>query len=73
MAARDRVGREDGLLLCPEGAATYVAWENALAEGLVSKDDRIVLFNTATGLKYPLPEVTERIDQNLPFDASRFK
>ena len=73
MAARDRIGRQDGLLLCPEGAATYVAWENALAEGLVSKDDRIVLFNTATGLKYPLPEVTERIDQNLPFDASRFK
>ena len=73
MAARDRIGRQDGLLLCPEGAATYVAWENALAEGLVSKDERIVLFNTATGLKYPLPEVTERIDQNLPFDASRFK
>jgi len=73
MQARDRLGQDDGLLLCPEGAATFVAWENALSEGLVSKDDSVVLFNTATGLKYPLPEVTETIDMYAPFDARRFK
>ena len=72
MEARDRIGREDGLLLCPEGAATFVAWEQALEQGLVSKDDRVILFNTATGLKYPMPEVTERIDKDAPFDASLF-
>lgn len=71
--ARDRVGREDGLLLCPEGAATFAAYEQALEQGLVSKKDRVVLFNTATGLKYPMPEVTEHIDKDAPFDASRFR
>ena len=73
MQALDRLGQDDGLLLCPEGAATFVAWENALSEGLVSKDESVVLFNTATGLKYPLPEVTETIDMYAPFDARRFK
>lgn len=73
MDARDRVGREDGLLLCPEGAATLAAYEQALKQGLVSKSDRVVLFNTATGLKYPMPEVTERINKDAPFDASRFR
>ena len=72
MDARDRIGRKDGLLLCPEGAATFAAWEQALEQGLVSKDDSVVLFNTATGLKYPMPEVTERIDKDAPFDASLF-
>jgi len=73
LEARDRVGREDGLLLCPEGAATFTAYEQALEQGLVSKSDRVVLFNTATGLKYPLPEVTDRIDKDAVFDASRFR
>ena len=73
MEARDRIGRQDGLLLCPEGAATFAAYEQALEQGLVSKQDKVVLFNTATGLKYPMPEVTERIDKNATFDASRFR
>ena len=47
--------REDGLLLCPEGAATLAAWREALAQGLVGPDERAVLFNCASGLKYPLP------------------
>ncbi|MBC7158263.1 MAG: threonine synthase, partial [Rhodobacteraceae bacterium] len=72
MAARDRVAAEDGLLLCPEGAATAAACARALAEGLISKDDRVVLWNCATGLKYPLPPVTGRIDRNLPVDYAAF-
>ena len=72
MATVERIGREDGLLHCPEGAAAFAAWEQALEQGLVSKDNRLVLFNTATGLKYPMPEVTERIDKDAPFDASLF-
>ncbi|MEX2151437.1 MAG: threonine synthase [Steroidobacteraceae bacterium] len=46
----------DGLLLCPEGAATYAAWKTALASGDVSPDESVVLFNCASGLKYPLPK-----------------
>lgn len=56
MEAWQEVGREEGLLLCPEGAATYAAYKAALAEGRVSASDRVVLFNCATGLKYPMPE-----------------
>jgi len=50
------VACDEGLLLCPEGAATYAAYKQALADGRVGADDRVVLFNCATGLKYPMPE-----------------
>ena len=50
------VAAEEGLLLCPEGAATYAAYKQALAEGRVRPDERVVLFNCASGLKYPMPE-----------------
>jgi threonine synthase len=50
------VAGEEGLLLCPEGAATYAAYKQALADGRVGADDRVVLFNCATGLKYPMPD-----------------
>ena len=49
--------RGDGLLLCPEGGATVAAWRKALAAGLVGPEERIVLFNCASGLKYPMPAV----------------
>ena len=55
LAARDRTAKEDGLLLCPEGAATLAACARARAQGLVGPEDRVVLFNCASGLKYPLP------------------
>lgn len=54
-SGREDVARSEGLLLCPEGAATYAAYRDALADGRVSKQDRVVLFNCATGLKYPMP------------------
>ena len=50
------VAGEEGLLLCPEGAATYAAYKQALADGRVAAGERAVLFNCATGLKYPMPE-----------------
>jgi threonine synthase len=55
LAARDELARTEGLLTCPEGAATYAAYKAALADGRISRTDRVVLFNCATGLKYPLP------------------
>jgi threonine synthase len=49
------VARREGLLLCPEGAATYAAWKAALAAGQVGPEETALLFNCASGLKYPLP------------------
>jgi len=63
VAARDRIAREDGLLLCPEGAATAAAWEVAVDTGLIEDTDRCVLFNCATGLKYPMPEANATLDR----------
>ena len=68
MAARDRIAREDGLLLCPEGAATAAAWEVAVDTGLVEDTDRCVLFNCATGLKYPMPDANASLDRFAPID-----
>jgi threonine synthase len=61
MTAWREVAAEEGLLLCPEGAATYAAYKEALAEGRVRPDERVVLFNCATGLKYPMPEAGTRL------------
>lgn len=62
------VAREEGFLLCPEGAATYAAYRAALADGRVGRDERAVLFNCATGLKYPLPPVARTLDRFGPID-----
>ena len=64
MSTRDRVAKIDGCFLCPEGAATMSAYEKSLSSKLISKDDKVVLFNCATGLKYPLPTVTNKLDKN---------
>ena len=60
--AVDDAGRKDGLLLCPEGGAALAAYRKARAEGLVSGDDRVLLFNCATGLKYPLADRSVTLD-----------
>src|SRR3974390_545884 len=71
-AALNEVAREEGLLLCPEGAATYAAYEQSLADGRVSKSDRVMLFNCATSLKYPLPPVPRTLDRFQPLDYAMF-
>ncbi len=68
IAARDRAAREAGLLLCPEGAATWAAYQQALADGRVGRGDRTVLFNCATGLKYPMPEAGVALDRHQAID-----
>lgn len=71
-AALDEVAQRTGFLLCPEGAATYAAWKNALASGLISSSERCVLFNCAIGLKYPLPPADQFLDCTQPIDYSRW-
>ena len=51
----DSVGlmaRSEGLFACPEGAATLAALRRMVEEGGVDRDERVVLFNTGSGLKY---------------------
>ena len=67
-AALDAVARAEGLLLCPEGAATYAAYQQSLAEGRIKRTDRVVLFNCASGLKYPMPPVRRTLDRLKPID-----
>ena len=57
--AMRRFGRTEGIDACPEGASTLVGLEMLLAGGTIQPDERIVLFNTGTGLKHPelRPEV----------------
>jgi threonine synthase len=66
-SARQHVGSQDGLLLSPEGAATYAAYLRAAASGKLRATERVVLFNCASGLKYPMPAVTEHMDMRRPF------
>jgi len=42
----------EGEFICPEGASTLTALKQLKDRGCVHKDDRIVLLNTGTGLKY---------------------
>ena len=67
-AAIDEVARSEGLLLCPEGAATYAALQQSLADGRIRRDERALLFNCATGLKYPMPPVGRTLDRLQPID-----
>jgi len=62
LTARDEIAQSEGLLTCPEGAATYAAYKQALANGLVQPNESAVLFNCATGLKYDLPPVDRHLD-----------
>jgi threonine synthase len=72
MELRDSIAAKEGFLLCPEGAATAVAYRQALQQGLISADDRAVLWNCATGLKYPMGPVNKSLDQTKPIDYSQF-
>jgi threonine synthase len=67
-AGLEEVARREGFLLCPEGAATYAAYKQSLADGRIGRHERAVLFNCATGLKYPLPPVHRTLDRHKPID-----
>jgi threonine synthase len=66
--ALNEAAHEEGFLMCPEGAATYAAYKQALADGRIRRDERAVLFNCATGLKYPLPPARKTLDRHKPID-----
>ena len=67
------VAAAEGLLLCPEGAATYAAYKAATADGRVRPGERAVLFNCATGLKYPMPEAGTPLKLGTAIDWHRLQ
>ena len=69
---RDMVAKKDGLLLCPEGAATAAGYQVALEKKIINEDEKVVLFNCASGLKYPMPDSNQTIDMNSSIEYSQF-
>ncbi len=47
-----RVGALEGMFVCPEGAALVAALEKLLAAGTIDPQEKILLLNTGSGLKY---------------------
>ncbi|MCG0239322.1 MAG: threonine synthase [Firmicutes bacterium] len=61
LAGIREAGRAEGVFLCPEGAALVAAARRLRQEGFLRREDRVVLLNTGTGLKYP-----ETVPADLP-------
>ena len=53
LQAQATLATNEGLFVCPEGAATLVAAEKLRQQNWIKEDERVVLLNTGTGLKYP--------------------
>ena len=46
------VGSKEGLFVAPEGAACFVALKKLRASGKIDRDERVLIFNTGSGIKY---------------------
>ncbi len=45
-------GKNEGIFLSPEGATATAGYDHLIATGFLKPSDRVVLFNTGSGLKY---------------------
>jgi threonine synthase len=52
LAAIKEWASTEGVFAAPEGAASLVAYHKLIASGFLKDSDRVVLFNTGSGLKY---------------------
>jgi threonine synthase len=52
MQARLTLAQTTGIFASPEGAAAYAALPHLRDSGFLTGDERVVVFNTGTGLKY---------------------
>ncbi len=53
LADQREVARQEGIFICPEGAACFTAVRGLRDQGWLGTDDEVVVLNTGTGLKYP--------------------
>jgi threonine synthase len=52
ISATREVGAAEGLFVAPEGAACFVALRKLLRAGQIAAENRVVIFNTGSGIKY---------------------
>ncbi|HEY2710927.1 MAG TPA: threonine synthase [Chthoniobacterales bacterium] len=52
ISATRSVGAAEGIFVAPEGAACFVALRKLIAAGKIEPDQRVVVFNTGSGIKY---------------------
>ena len=52
LKAQSQLGRLEGIFAAPEGAATLAALKILVQKNWIAPDERVVLFNTGSGLKY---------------------
>lgn len=53
LAAQRELARDEGVFVCPEGAATLVAAAALRRNGFIRPGERVLVFNTGSMLKYP--------------------
>ncbi len=58
----------EGAWICPEGAACLAAVRELRERGWIAEQERVVVLNTGTGLKYP-----ETVSVDVPVLAARRK
>jgi threonine synthase len=46
------IGQHEGLFVCPEGGAALAGIQRLVEQGWIDREERVVLFNTGSGLKY---------------------
>jgi threonine synthase len=46
------VGSSEGLFVAPEGAGCFAALKSLLSSGKIASGERVVIFNTGSGIKY---------------------
>ena len=52
LESQSQLGRHEGIFAAPEGAATLAALKVLVEREWIAPDERVVLFNTGSGLKY---------------------
>ncbi|MBL0387352.1 threonine synthase [Tumebacillus sp. ITR2] len=67
LRAQKRLATLEGTFVCPEGAATYAAALQLKEQGWIKAEEKVVLLNTGTGLKYP-DTVTVEVETLQPSD-----
>ena len=59
LKAEEMIASREGTFICPEGASTLSAAIELAKRGWIKPEDKVVLLNTGSGMKYPETVLTE--------------